>query len=188
MTLKINDYKTLFAYLKDNGPKLIAIDGYCGSGKTTLAEMLEDYQVIHTDHFYLPFEKRDPDWKTIVGGNMDFEKLLNEVILPYSESKKVHTSFYNVHKGVVEAEFDIDPDKPLCIEGSYSLYSKLRDYYDLKIFLRCEDEKQKERLRIRQGEDISGFENIWIPKERAYYLDQKVVENTDIIIETDDLF
>ena len=43
------------------GKRILAIDGRCTSGKTTLAEQIEKSlpcNIVHIDDFYLPFSKR----------------------------------------------------------------------------------------------------------------------------------
>lgn len=57
---------------------VLAIDGRCGSGKTTLAALLAQTlpcRVVHMDDFYLPFAARRPDWRTTPLGNMDLGRL-----------------------------------------------------------------------------------------------------------------
>ena len=59
---------------------LIAIDGRCAAGKTTLAEKIQssmECNVIHMDDFYLPFSERTEEKMTRPGGNMDFERLFS---------------------------------------------------------------------------------------------------------------
>ena len=61
-------------------PFLIAIDGRCGSGKTTLgqrlAELLEA-NLFHADDFYLRPCQRTPERYNEPGGNMDRDLLLH---------------------------------------------------------------------------------------------------------------
>lgn len=64
---------------------VLAIDGRCGSGKTTLAALLAQTlpcRVVHMDDFYLPFAARRPDWRTTPLGNMDLGRLRREVLEP----------------------------------------------------------------------------------------------------------
>ena len=56
-------------------PVVLALDGRCGSGKTTmataLAEQFPDSIVLHTDDFYLPPADRVPGWEQTPCANMD---------------------------------------------------------------------------------------------------------------------
>ena len=59
-------------------PALLAIDGRCGSGKSTLAAWLAEQlpcNLVHMDDFYLPMDRRRPDWAEHPGANMDFARL-----------------------------------------------------------------------------------------------------------------
>ena len=47
---------------------LVAVDGRCGSGKTTLGALLAAVfgcAVVHTDDYYLPFARRAPGWAPV---------------------------------------------------------------------------------------------------------------------------
>ena len=64
---------------------LIAIDGRCASGKTTLASMLQKRlacEVIHMDSFFLRPKQRTAERYQMPGGNVDYERLQEEVLVP----------------------------------------------------------------------------------------------------------
>ena len=67
-------------------PRIIAaIDGRCGSGKTTLAAWLMeqfDGNLFHMDDFYLRSEQRTPERLAETGGNVDYERFRKEVAVP----------------------------------------------------------------------------------------------------------
>ena len=67
-------------------PVVLALDGRCGSGKTTmataLAEQFPDSIVLHTDDFYLPPADRVPGWEQTPCANMDLARLRDEVLAP----------------------------------------------------------------------------------------------------------
>ena len=57
-----------------DSPILVAIDGRCGSGKTTLGEYLKgqfDCNLFHMDDFFLRMEERTPYRKKASGGNVE---------------------------------------------------------------------------------------------------------------------
>ena len=55
-------------------PVLVGLDGCCGSGKTTLAgqlaQRLPECTVLHTDDYYLPLDRRAPDWMHTPAANI----------------------------------------------------------------------------------------------------------------------
>ena len=71
---------------------MLAIDGPCGSGKTTLAALLArlyDCPVFHADDFFLRPEQRTPARFAEPGGNLDRERLLEEVLAPLRQGQPV---------------------------------------------------------------------------------------------------
>ena len=66
-------------------PLLIAIDGRCGSGKTTLAQRLQQElggRVFHMDDFFLRPVQRTAERLAHPGENVDHERFLAEVLAP----------------------------------------------------------------------------------------------------------
>lgn len=156
----------------EKSPLLIAIDGPCASGKTTLAELLQtcyDCNVFHADDFYLRPEQKTPERLREAGGNMDRERLEAEVLRPLSESKDVLYRPYACKTEEV-TEGHIVPFKRLnIIEGSYSLHPDLRHYYHVKVTLDITPEHQWNRLKRRESlKSLEMFRDRWIPLEREY--------------------
>ena len=71
---------------KPTRPLVLALDGRCGSGKTTLAgQLAEQFPasiVFHTDDYYLPPAQRIPDWEKTPCANMDLARLREELLRP----------------------------------------------------------------------------------------------------------
>ena len=67
--------KRIDLLLAQSGQVIVAIDGNCTAGKTTLAGMLEemyDCSVFHMDDFFLRPEQRTPERYAEIGGNVDY--------------------------------------------------------------------------------------------------------------------
>ena len=67
------------------GMRIIAIDGRCAAGKTTLAARLAKElggDVIHMDDFFLPLELRTEERFREPGGNVHYERFKTEVLKP----------------------------------------------------------------------------------------------------------
>lgn len=71
---------------KPTRPLVLALDGRCGAGKTTLANALAAQfagcTLLHTDDFYLPPARRCPDWAHTPCANMDLTRLRDEALRP----------------------------------------------------------------------------------------------------------
>ena len=69
--------------LIESGVKIIAIDGRCASGKSTLTEDVKrvmDINVVRMDDFFLPLSLRTPERFALPGGNVHYERFIDEVI------------------------------------------------------------------------------------------------------------
>lgn len=173
--------------MEKKNPAMVAIDGRCGSGKTCLAKKLAadlPCTVIHMDDFYLPFDKREPDWMQTVGGNMDFERLLSELLLPIRAGEKALYRPYCCREGRMGPTAEIAVLPLTIVEGSYSHHPRLTDLYDLKIFLTCCRQEQYSRLQQREGERFAAFEQRWIPLEEQYFKTCGVERGSDLVIDT----
>ncbi|MBQ8038877.1 MAG: hypothetical protein IJ274_03245 [Lachnospiraceae bacterium] len=185
-----------FAHVTDRLRKLaasdaerivIAIDGKCASGKTTLGYYLQqefDANLFHMDDFFLQKEQRTPKRLAEVGGNVDYERFQTEVLEPLLAGNAVkyrpfHCKTLQIGEGV-----EILPKRGNIIEGSYSQHTYFGDIYDLKVFMEIEPEKQLENIRERNGEEqLEVFKQRWIPKEEAYFEVFGIKEKSDIVVE-----
>ncbi len=170
-------------------PLICAIDGRCGSGKTTFAKKLSkqfpDSLVIHTDDFYLPLSKRVPGWETIPCANMDLARLRDDTMSRAYTGHPVPYQPYSCRDGVY-LPAQLFPARALVIlEGSYSHHPMLTPYETIRVFLTCSQQTQARRLQLREGARFSAFATRWIPLEEAYFSRYKIEQTTDYIIHTD---
>lgn len=166
---------------------MIAIDGRCGSGKTTLSLILKELfgcTILHMDDYYLPFSKRHPDWEHIPGGNIDLERFRKEVLEPAKEEEAFLYQPYFCREDRMLEGVTIEPEELIVVEGSYCQHPDLADLYDLKIFLTCSKEEQKERLLLREGERLHFYLDRWIPMEERYYEAYDIPSAADAIFDT----
>ena len=172
-------------------PAVIAIDGRCGSGKTTLAEQLERLfpcNIFHMDDFYLPMAKRAPDWESIPAGNMDLSRFSQEVLEPVKRGETAEYIKFDCQTGK-GADPVRAPPRPLAVvEGSYCLHPSLAGGYGLKIFLTCSKAEQERRLRGREGDYFSAFQARWIPMEERYFSVLGISDSCDMVIDTGETY
>ena len=72
---------------------MVAIDGPCASGKSTLGAALAQKlgcPLFHMDDFFLPPAQKTPQRLAEPGGNVDAERFFAEVLLPFSRGEAVH--------------------------------------------------------------------------------------------------
>lgn len=162
---------------------LVALDGRCGAGKTTLADLLKESiacNVIHTDSFFLRPEQRTEERLQSPGGNVDYERILEEVIKPWHKNKTFSYRPFSCTTKMLEESVMVLPQPVTLIEGAYSCHPSLIDNYDLKIFLDIDTETQRKRVQERNGENASMFYEKWIPMEEKYLKEFSVKENCDM--------
>lgn len=187
--MSTNDYHSLTAairkLLSEKETVLIAIDGRCASGKTTLSEKLQkefSCNVIHMDDFYLPMHLRDDNWKTSPAKNIDFkaiETILNEI--PHKKSFEIRP--YICSKKAYGEPIGYDHNPLTVIEGSYSTHPFLKRFYDFCIFLDISEKEQKNRLIKRNGEEgYLRFQDLWIPLEERYLQEFRIRDDCHMIL------
>ena len=189
----MNQIEELFNEISDLSSRreriIIAVDGRCASGKTTLAESIckrFNCAVFHMDDFFLRPEQRTPERLEIPGGNVDHERFLAEVLTPLTNgAEQVGFRPFDCKTLTLKYEIKVPVTPISVVEGSYSLHPALRQYYDLRIFVTVSAEEQLRRIINRNGSDGARvFSNKWIPLEEKYFSLCNVPEICDAIIQT----
>lgn len=155
-------------------PVLIAIDGRCAAGKTTLALELKKRtggSVFHTDHFFLRPEQRTEERLNTAGENIDHERFLSEVLLPLKRGDSIiRYCPFDCKRGALAEPLEVKAENVCFVEGSYSCHYRLRELYDLRVFLTVGKEEQMKRIVKRNGEKGAvAFRERWIPLEERYF-------------------
>ena len=175
---------------------ILAIDGRCASGKTTLAGRLSESfnaDVIHMDDFFLPLSLRTPKRLAEPGGNVHYERFLTQIIKPllqdgmhpacpensapvadltaHAPLPRLFWERFDCSCGLFAPELCRTSGQPvLIIEGAYSMRQEFRAAYDLSFFLTVDADVQKQRILARNGaERWPAFQEKWIPMEERYF-------------------
>ena len=171
---------------------IIAVDGRCASGKTTLASALEkelDCTVFHMDDFFLRPEQRSAARLAAPGENVDHERFYEEVLSPLrrGEESIVYRAF-NCQLNALMPPNNVKAGKIVVIEGSYSCHPSLWDHYDLHVFLTVSTSEQLRRIAMREGEERAVvFQKKWIPLEENYLRTYHVEERCELSFNTGEL-
>lgn len=166
--------KLLLEERKNNdAPILVAIDGRCGSGKTTLGAYLYqvfDCNLFHMDDFFLRQEQRTPERMNEIGGNVDYERFSQTVLQAIQKKEEIVYQPFSCREWKLMEAYHIPYKKLNMIEGSYSMHPYFKNPYDLRIFMNISSEAQMKNIIKRNGmEKAKDFEEKWIPKEEAYF-------------------
>lgn len=158
---------------QQKGHVTIAIDGRCGSGKTTLANKLKAYfdcHIFHIDDFYLQEYQRTQERYNEPGGNVDRERFKKEVLELLQHHQDVlyrpfDCSTMSISEGTLYSYKPIN-----IIEGAYSCHPELIDACDLSIFVDIDETLRLKRIEKRNGKEaLDMFIKKWIPLEEKYF-------------------
>jgi len=164
---------------------IIAIDGNCTSGKTTLANQLTeiyDCNVFHMDDFFLRPEQRTLERFAEIGGNVDYERFSEEILLPLKSGKPFSYRPFDCSTFELTDPITVIPKKLNIVEGTYSLHPYFGNIYDLKIRLTISPELQRQRILKRPEFLHKRFFEEWIPMEERYFEGFDISKKCDIVL------
>lgn len=163
---------------------LVAIDGSCTSGKSTLGAMLAqelNANLFRVDDFFLRPEQRTAERLAEIGGNVDYERFREEVLIPLKKGKPFFYRPYDCGTGTLEQPVEVIPNRISIIEGSYSHHPYFEDPYDLKVFLKITPEIRLQRIGMRPAFLRKRFLELWIPMEQRYFERFSIEEKADLV-------
>ena len=163
---------------------ILAIDGNCTAGKTTLAAELSriyDCNIFHMDDFFLRPEQRTPARFAETGGNVDYERFAEEVLIPLLAQKTFSYQPFDCKTFTLSQPVPVTPRKLNIIEGTYSHHPYFQDPYDLKIFLSVTPEVQRQRILKRPAFLHQRFFDTWIPMEQQYFDGFEICQKSDLV-------
>lgn len=165
---------------------VIAIDGMCASGKTTLALMLQkifNARTIHMDDFFLTDNIKTLERLLEVGGNIDYERFKDEIIM--NLDKDIAYKPYNCHHHAFDKEKVLPLTALTIIEGAYALPPKFGEYYDYAVFMMVSNDQQIARIKQRNGSEMTKiFKDRWIKLENEYFDKFDIKSRCNIIFDT----
>ncbi len=173
--------------LEEKERVLVAIDGRCAAGKTTLAARLQEVfacNVFHMDDFFLRPEQRTKERYAEPGGNVDRERFEAEVLRPLLSHKPFSYRPFDCRTMALQAPVEVNPTALSVIEGTYSCHPALFGSYDLRIFLTVTPKEQLLRIRRRNAEGVEMFTKRWIPLEEHYFAAYQIEERCEMHFET----
>lgn len=172
--------------IEKDGRAVIAIEGYAASGKSYITGLLSrifECSVIETDDFFLPGILRVPKRFNTPGGNIHFERFIEEVINPLETKKDFKYKIFDCKLGDYNGYREV-LNKPLIIvEGSYSLHPAFGEYYTTSVFMQIDPDLQRHRILERDGNFmLERFLHEWIPLEKEYFSKCKIPQRCEFIL------
>lgn len=156
---------------------LVAIDGRCGSGKSSLSQLIASVYgavVLHMDDFFQT-ERQKSAGEPAPVANIDGARL-KAALAPLSRGEPFEFRPYDCLTGEFLPPRFIRPGRIAVVEGSYCLHPAVRLDYDVKIFLTVDYETQLARIKARNPDLYDRFVAEWIPNEEKYFKAFRVQE------------
>lgn len=163
--------------LKPLGRKtvLIAVDGFGGSGKTSLARWLADQLggvTVCSDDFARP---RVLGW--------EWRRFSEQVLSPVLADATARYQRYDWDDDRLAEWHEIEPGGFLIAEGVSISRKELGDPWDLKVWVECPYDLRLARGVERDGEAMRDtWVNFWIPEEERYVEQRRPHERADFIV------
>lgn len=171
---------------KRDRPVVIAIDGRAASGKTTLASLLQtvlDADVIRMDDFFVPPALRTEARFLTPGENIHHERFCEEVLPFLGGSEGFSYRIFDCGRMDYNGTHTISGKPFRIVEGSYSTHPIFGAYADITVFLSVAADEQRERIRLRNGEEmLARFLSRWIPMEEEYFAYYGIADHADICV------
>ena len=193
-TVDVVDFESLVREIKmleaGKQPRLVAIDGRGGAGKTRLAERLQaelgDAVVVAVDDFWLPSAKR-PGREIVIadpGSDYDWRRLRDHLLVPLRAGRPGRYQRYDWPTDSLSEWHDVASSGTVIVEGVFSTRDELASYYDRRIWVETPAELCLERGIERDGErgrDL--WKNEWMPAYENYIERSNPRARADYVIE-----
>jgi uridine kinase/MFS family permease len=175
-TISPEELAARIAELRPQGRRtvLVAIDGYGGSGKTTLARWLVNRlggTTICSDDFA---RAGVPGW--------EWHRFDEQVLAPLVADKAARYQRYDWDEERLAEWHEIEPGGFLFAEGVSISRKELGDPWNLKVWVECPYEVRLERGLDRDGEAMRETWDYWMLEETRYVEEQRPHERADYIV------
>lgn len=167
-----------------NKPIIIGIEGYGGSGKTTIAKLLSEQlgsaYVVHLDDFIIKAKLTEPSWDK---GAFDRERLEKQILIPATTDKEILYQKLIWESDTLSEPITVSKTDYLIIEGISSYHPTLAKYYDYKIWIDTPMEIAKERGHARDGSNENTQHwDLWAENDLKYQNKYHPEVAADIVI------
>lgn len=169
---------------------LVAIDGWGCGGKTALAEGLLDRLepgavYLGIDEFFRTFPPEKLDELHPVA-HLRWPEI-EQALAGLRECGVADVRPFDWNASVVGPPERVS-GRLVLVEGLFSLKRELADRYDFSIWVEGRLEGRMKRVAARDGAHMIPFwENEWIPRELAFFLQERPWERADLIVAGADL-
>ncbi|HSH31098.1 MAG TPA: hypothetical protein VK963_00310 [Candidatus Saccharimonadales bacterium] len=177
------------AEIKQNPPTrkpiLIGIEGFGGSGKTTVAERLKtalgNAYVIGIDDFIVKERLLEHSPEEV---GFDRARLEQQVLVPAHNGQPIKYQRLEWVENRLSDPISVPPVDCLIIEGISSCHPDIAKYYDYKIWVEAPIEVAKQRGKQRDaGNENEQHWDLWAKNDLAYQAKYHPEQQADFVID-----
>lgn len=168
-------------------PLLVCIDGFGGSGKSTLTGLIrpepEVSTVVEGDDFYGP---EGTDWAGFSPQEgyerfFDHKRLTREVLRPLRSAEHTRYQRYDWQNNVLDDWVELRAEGVVVVEGVYMLRPSLREFWDLSIFVNTPWSIRLDR-QVSRGENSEDDIRLWTDAEKYYERTFDPAAGADLVV------
>lgn len=168
-------------------PLLVCIDGFGGSGKSTLSGVMRDAPevsaVVEGDDFYGPAENGWAGFTPQEGYErfFDHERLACEVLRPLGRGEDTRYQRYDWQNNVLGDWVELSAEGVVVVEGVYMLRPQLREFWDLSIFVDTPWPIRLDR-QVSRGQNTEESIRLWTDAEKYYERTFEPATRADLVL------
>jgi uridine kinase len=153
------------------GFTFVGIGGRGGAGKSTLAALVHDAQIVGTDEF----------WD---GSGFDLSRLRAEVFDPLSVGDPARFASWDWRRKAAGPVRTVTPTGVVVVEGVCALHRQFRDDYDVRVWVEAPYATRLARGVARDGEEARRtWIDHWMPMEERYIARDNPVAVADVVVD-----
>jgi uridine kinase len=155
--------------------KFVAIDGFGGAGKTTLAVSLSaklgGVPITHTDDF-ASWEEPLEWWP----------RMLAEVLVPLAARRRARYRRHDWERRCLGDWREIEPSECVIVEGVSSSREAFRPYLTVAVWVEAPREERLRRGLERDGHDALPQWEQWMAREDEYAAHERPQEHAHVVV------
>ncbi|UPO76081.1 chorismate-binding protein [Arthrobacter sp. Helios] len=160
-------------------PLLIAVDGFSGAGKTSLALELAAELRAHRSVALFHLEDVYPGWDGLETG-MDYYR--RRILEPLAQGRSAHWQSWDWVAGRYGTQHATEPADIVIFEGVGAGHQAARHLLDAVLWIESPESVRRERALARDGETYAPHWNRWAAQEAAWAAVDPVAAAADILV------